>query len=388
MTPQNRPPRMKIAVVIPKYGLVGGAEGFAFELTERLAMRGRFEIHLFANQVRRGKAPVALHHVPMLRFPRLLRQISFACFAQRQIRRGGFDLVHSHDRIFQMHLLTMHGIPHERWIREARNKRLTLFDRAMAWVERTGLNDPRMRMVLPVSGLVEEELLRTYPIPPRRMRVIHPGISEERFASLDRADCRRKIRARHSLSESDVVVLFVGMNFEIKRLDLVIEGFADLVQKEKGASSLRLLVVGKGKRDPYQALARRLGMEKRIVFAGVTREVETYYLASDIFAMPSVFDTFGMAVLEAMAAGLPVIITQKVGARDLITEGVQGFILHENPQPTELAEKIALLLTPQRRMKMGGAARATALEHTWDRAAAEMEEVYLMQQGLDFGREN
>jgi UDP-glucose:(heptosyl)LPS alpha-1,3-glucosyltransferase len=376
--PQKRLHHMKIAVVIPKYGLVGGAEGFAYELTERLAMRGRFEIHLFANQFRRGKAPVTFHKVPMLPFPRFMRQISFAHLANRRIRRSGFDLIHSHDRIFRMHLLTMHGIPHERWIREVRNKRLTLFDRAMAWVERRGLTSPHMRMVLPVSGLVEEELLKTYPIPASRMRVIHPGISAERFASLDRAGCRRQIRIRHGLSESDVVVLFVGMNFEIKRLGLVIEGLADLVQKEKAASGLRLLVAGKGNRDPYQALARRLGIEKRLIFAGVTREVETYYLASDIFVMPSVFDTFGMAVLEAMAAGLPVIITRKVGARDLLTDGVQGFILGETPKPAELAAKMALLLNPEHRMKMGEKARATALQHTWDRVADEMEEVYLM----------
>jgi len=379
---------MRIAVVIPKYGLVGGAEGFAYELTERLAMRGQFEMHVFANQHRRGKAPVTFHKVPMLRFPRFMRQISFALLAERGIRHGDFDLVHSHDRIFHMHLLTMHGIPHERWIRNVRNKRLTLFDRSVARVERKGLNGPHMRMVLPVSGLVQEELLKTYPIPAPRMRVIHPGISEERFASLDRESCRRQIRTRHNLSESDVVVLFVGMNFEIKRLGLVIEGIAGLIREEGGGAGLKLLVAGKGNPDPYQALARRLGIGDCIIFAGVTREVETYYLASDIFVMPSVFDTFGMAVLEAMAAGLPVVITRKVGARDLLTDGVQGFILGEAPKPAELAAKIALLLNPEYRMKMGEKARATALQHTWDRVADEMEEVYLMQQGLDFGRQD
>jgi len=380
----QRPQGMKVAVVIPKYGLVGGAEGFAYELTERLAMGGRFEMHVFSNRYRRGNAPVIFHKVPILLFPRFMRQISFASFVQREIQRGGFDLVHSHDRIFRMHLLTMHGIPHAEWIREARNKRLTLFDRAMAWVERKGLTGPDMRMVLPVSGLVKEELLRAYSIPDHRIRVIHPGISEERFASLDRANCRRQIRTRHNLSESDVVVLFVGMNFEIKRLGLVIEGLAGLIQEKKEGISLKLLVAGKGDPLPYQALARRLGIAERIIFAGITREVEAYYLASDIFVMPSVFDTFGMAVLEAMAAGLPVVITQKVGARDLLTDGVQGFILKDPPKPIDLAAKIALLLDPERRTKMGEKARATALEHTWDRVADEMEEIYLTQRGLDF----
>ncbi|MCF8145792.1 MAG: glycosyltransferase family 4 protein [Deltaproteobacteria bacterium] len=379
---------MKIAVVIPKYGLVGGAEGFSYELTERLAMRKRFEMHLFANQFRRGTAPIIFHKVPILPFPRSLRQISFAYWAERRIRRGGFDLIHSHDRIFRMHLLTMHGIPHKTWIRKVRNKRMTLFDRAMAWVEQRGVTGPNLRMVLPVSGLVAEELLRMYPIPSSRMAVIHPGISQERFASLDRTACRRQIRNRHGLSESDVVVLFVGMNFEIKQLGLVIEGIAHLVQKEKGASGLRLLVAGKGNPAPYQALAQRLGIGDRIIFAGVTREVETHYLASDIFVMPSLFDAFGMAVLEAMAAGLPVIITRNVGARDLVTDGVQGFVLGEPPEPADLGRKIAVLLDPEQRIKMGDQARSMALRHTWDRVADQVEAVYLMQRGLDFAGED
>ena len=379
---------MKIAVVIPKYGLVGGAEGFAYELTERLAMRSRFEFHLFANQWRRRNAPIIFHKIPMFVFPRFMRQISFAYFSNRQIARGGFDLVHSHDRTFKMHLLTMHGIPHERWVREARNKRLSLFDRSMAWVERKGLKEPGMRMVLPVSGLVKEELIRVYDIPESRIRVIHPGVSTERFSALSKESCRHEVRNRHGLSQNDLVVLFVGMNFEIKRLNLVIEGIAGLIKRTENVSRLKLLVVGKGNQAPYQALARQLGIAQRVIFAGVTREVEKYYLASDIFAMPSVFDTFGMAVLEAMAAGLPVVITRKVGAKDLVADGVQGFVLGEDPAPTDFGGKISFLLNRENRLKMGWLAQKTALRHTWDSVADQVEEIYLMQRGLDFGIED
>ncbi|MCD6306178.1 MAG: glycosyltransferase family 4 protein [Deltaproteobacteria bacterium] len=370
---------MKIAVVIPKYGLVGGAEGFAYELTERLAVRDCFDIHVFANQYRRGEAPIVFHKLPILPFPRFIRHISFARSAERKLRQDRFDLIHSHDRIFRTDLLTMHGIPHERWIKNARKKRLTLFDKSMTWVEKRGLTGPTLRMVLPVSELVKDELRKVYAIPEHRMRVIHPGISKERFTLPKRDACRKQVRSRHGLSPSDVVILFVGMNFEIKRLALVLEALAELVQKEKAAFTLKLLVVGKGDRHAYRTLARRLGIEKQIIFAGVTHEVESYYLAADIFVMPSIFDTFGMAVLEAMAAGLPVIITPKVGARDLVTEGLHGFILQENPQPAELAAKIGLLLDPRRRSKMGEAARTMALQHTWDRAADEMEAVYRIQ---------
>lgn len=368
---------MKLAVVIPKYGLVGGAEGFAYEVTERLAAREGFEVHVFCNRHRPGRAPVTFHKIPILPFPRFMRQISFAYFADRLIRREGVDLIHSHDRLFRMDVLSMHGIPHDEWIRRVRQKRPSLFDRSVAWVERKGLTAQPPPMVLPVSELVKEELLKKFRIPPERMQVVHPGISEDRFDSLDRMRCRREIRARHGLLETDIIVLFVGMNFEVKRLGLVIQGLADLIQNEERASGLRLLVVGKGDHASYQAMARRLGVEKHIVFAGVSHEVEAYYMASDIFVMPSVFDTFGIVALEAMAGGLPVVISSKVGTKDLVKEGVQGFILGDDPEPRELAAKIALLLNPEQRAKMGEEARATALQHTWDRVADQMEEIFL-----------
>jgi len=211
----------------------------------------------------------------------------------------------------------MHGIPHKTWIKKARRKPLSLFDRSMAWVEEKAITGSRIPMILPVSSLVKDELLKLYDIPESKIHVIHPGVSTNRFSVFDRETCRHEIRQRHGLSSSDVVVLFVGMNFEIKRLDLVIQGIAGLVNKDRRSYRVKLLVVGRGNTNKYLTLAKDLGISDRIVFIGVTHEVEKYYLASDIFAMPSRFDTFGLAVLEAMMAGLPVLITQRVGARDL-----------------------------------------------------------------------
>lgn len=367
---------MKIAVVIPKYGLVGGAESFAFELTERLSARNGFEIHVFANQWRRGDSPIIFHRVPILRFPRILRQISFAYFANKRIRLKEYNLVHSHDRIFRMDLFTMHGIPHKTWIKEVRCKPLTLFDRSMAWVEEKALKKPHTPMVLPVSTLVKDELLKLYDIPESKIRVIPPGVSKERFSSLDQATCRAEVRRDHGLSQNDVVVLFVGMNFEIKRLQLVLKGIADLVLRENKGSKLKLLVVGKGDKERYLTMARELGIDNRVIFAGVTRAAEKYYLASDIFAMPSKFDTFGIAVLEAMMAGLPVIITRTVGAKDLIDSGVHGFILAERPSVSDFSENLAFLMKKENRIKMGQNGRLVALQCTWDKTVDKVIGLY------------
>ena len=268
---------IKVAVVIPKYGLVGGAEGFVYALTERLAMRNEFEIHVFANRWRRGKAPILFHKVPILVFPRFMKQISFAWFVNRQIQRGAYDLIHSHDRIFSMDLFTLHGIPHKTWIRQMRHKRLSLFDRAMAWVERKGLTGPPVPMVLPVSSLVKNELQRRYPVSEDHIEVIHPGVNLERFSKLDKMRCRREIRNCHGIDEEDLVILFVGMNFEIKRLGLIIESMSR-ISPGAVASEVKLLVVGKGKAAPYLAMAREYGVADRIIFAGVTRRLKNTIL--------------------------------------------------------------------------------------------------------------
>ncbi|MBC8456454.1 MAG: glycosyltransferase family 4 protein [Deltaproteobacteria bacterium] len=231
-------------------------------------------------------------------------------------------------------------------------------------------------MILPVSTLVKDELLKLYDIPESKIHVIHPGVSTNRFSVFDRETCRHEIRRDHGLSHNDIVVLFVGMNFEIKRLELVLKGFADLVSRENKDSNLKLLVVGKGNGERYLAMARELGIANQVVFIGVTHEVEKYYLASDIFVMPSRFDTFGLAVLEAMMAELPVIISQKVGARDLIESGVQGFVLSDDPSPADVAEKLAVLMEKEKRLKMGKNAQEVALQYTWDRTADQVQELY------------
>jgi UDP-glucose:(heptosyl)LPS alpha-1,3-glucosyltransferase len=367
---------MKIAVVISKYGLLGGAENFVYQLTERLAAREGLEIHVLANQWCRGNDSITFHRIPNVFFPRFMKPISFAYFAGKKIIAENFDLVHSHGWIFEMDFFTIHGGLHEPWIKEVRRKSMSLFDRSLARVEAKGVNSSRLKLILPVSTLLKDELLRFYDIPESKIHVIHPGISTARFSALDPERSRHEVRRRHGLSTHDLVVLFVGMNFEVKRLDLVMKAVADLSMKRNENSNLKLLVVGKGKKKRYMKLARDLGIVNQLVFAGVTQRVEEYYMASDIFAMPSMNDSFGMVVLEAMMAGLPAIITETVGAKDLIESGKQGFVLSDDPSVSDVSEKLSFLLKKENRMRMGESAREVARRQTWENRADQVAELY------------
>jgi UDP-glucose:(heptosyl)LPS alpha-1,3-glucosyltransferase len=367
----------RIAVVIPKYGLVGGAEGFAAELTERMARDPRFEMHVFANRWVPCSDRVSFHRVPIISFPKFLTTPSFALFAGRQIRKAGIDLIHAHDRIFRADLATLHGVPHRYWVREVRRKGMSLYDRATARVEGGLIADPRCRLFLPVSGLTEEIFIREYGVAPERVRVLHPGVDPARYEGLDRSRCRQALAGRYGIAPEERIILFVSMNFEVKGLDHLIEGMA-LLARQPSMPPFRLLVAGKGNIRKYAALASSYGIGDRVVFTGVlpAAELPSVYAAADLYAMLSRFDTFGMVILEAMAASLPVLVSDLVGAKDLVRDGINGFIIPVDAGAEEIAGKLAFLLREEVRQRMGREARATALANTWDAAAARIAVIY------------
>ena len=366
----------KIAVVIPKYGLVGGAEGFAAELTKRIALSTGYNIHVFANRWTTHSERITFHKVPIFSFPKFLTTISFAYFAGLNISKMNFDLIHTHDRIFEADIFTMHGIPHRIWVHDVRKKSMSLFDRATCWVERYLVNNTKCKRFLPVSSLTKEKFLQEYKIDSEKIQVIHPGVAIERFQSLDREHCREEIRKQFGIDSSDIVILFVSMNFEIKGLDYVIAALGK-AKTSYPSQNIRLLVVGKGNYKKYGALAQKAGMQDNIIFAGIQKEnLEKIYLASDIFMMLSRFDTFGITVLEAMAASLPVIISSNVGAKDLVRDGVNGCVIENTKDPGRIVEKLSIMVDEKVRSRMGNEAYKTALDHSWEKVTERYLNIY------------
>lgn len=369
--------KFRVAVVIPKYGLVGGGERFASELTGRIARDGRFDIHVFANKWASGSSgPVTFHKVPTVSFPKFLRPLSFAYSAARMARAGGFDLVHSHERMTGADIYSVHCVPHAGWIRDVRRKRESCFDRAVISVERRMISSGGRALFLPVSTLAIDAFRSEYKSLPGRWQAMHPGVDVAKFSRPSVASCRSEVRGRYNIGEDEFLVLFVGMNFEVKGLSTIIKALA-MAQKRSDAR-LRLLVVGRGDEKKYSEIASSAGAGDSVVFAGACSEgLERYYKASDCFAMLSSFDTFGMVVLEAMASSLPVIISSGVGAKDLVEEGVNGFVVGDPSDAAAAAERMLLLLDMEKRVEMGKRALKTASAHDWDSLAAQMAELYM-----------
>ncbi|MFC1513305.1 glycosyltransferase family 4 protein [Thermodesulfobacteriota bacterium] len=368
--------KKKIAIIVPKYGLVGGGEQFVFELTERLASNPRYQFHVIANQWQRGGASIIFHYVPIITFPKWLTTLSFACFANYLALKIGVDLIHTHDRVLAADICTLHSIPHYFWVKKVRRKKIpSLFDFATSWTEKHLANNKRCQWFLPVSSQAAEETLRVYPSLRKRMKVVHPGVDIERFCPpVDLAE-RQRLRAQFGFMEHEIVVLFVGMNFEVKGLDTVLAGVALANQHPDSASTFKVLVVGKGDREKYQAQAERLGISELVTFAGIRDDMPSLYQASDIFTLLSFYDTFGMVVTEAMATGLPVLVSRNVGAKDLVAEGQNGFVIDPGV-PDLVCRHLLRMASSSVRRAMSIASRETAISHSWDEMARQMEDVY------------
>ena len=372
----TRRTHQKIAVIVPKYGLVGGGERFASEVTERLAGNNNLEIHVFANRWVANSDRIKFHKVPIIRFPRFLNPLFFAWFVKRAISRMNFDLVHSHHWVFNADIFSAHGIPHAVWVRDVRRKRPSLYDRALSAVERQAMRSGSATCFLPVSSIAMEAFRREYATLPGKWQIVHPGVDIARFSSPGRDVCRAEIRERYRIGADDLLILFVGMNFEVKGLDTIIAAVAK-ARALKPEANIRLLVVGRGDERKYGKIAESLGVADAVIFAGTQHAgLERFYRAADLFILLSAFDTFGMVILEAMAAGIPVIVSPNVGAKDLVEENVNGFILPDFRGADAAAGRIVQLLEVEQREAMGAAAQRKAREQTWERLAEKINEIY------------
>jgi UDP-glucose:(heptosyl)LPS alpha-1,3-glucosyltransferase len=365
----------KIAVIIPKYGLLGGAEQFASELTGRLCANSDYNFHVFANRWQSNSNPVQFHKVPIISFPKFLTTISFAWLTQRQLQRNNISLVHSHERIFSADIFTLHGVPHRYWVDQVRHKRMSLYDTATVWVEKKLVYDGHCKKFIAVSDLTRDIFLQEYPINPDRVHVIHPGVNLSDYKHKNKDDVRHAVRNALGIDNTDPVIIFASMNFEIKGLDDILLTLARLKTQN---SKFKLIVAGKGNIKKYQKMAKEVNIAENVIFTGpVAKERLTdLYLAGDLYMMLSKFDTFGMVVLEAMAAGLPVIISSRVGGKDLVQEEKNGFIISDTSDYHYIASRLNLLLDENIRRKMSDAAYQTTFKNTWDAVANQYRNIY------------
>ena len=244
--------------------------------------------------------------------------------------------------------------------------------RVSAWLghiaERVCFPLNRPRRFVCVSEGVAEEIREHFPSYADRTITIPNGVDIDAFAPGSRPDEVAALREALAIDDEQKVAIFVGSEWQRKGLEPVIRALAL-------APEWLLLVVGSGDRERYAALAEQLGVADAVRWIGVSRDVAPLYQLADAFVFPTSYEAFPLVALEAAASGVPILATPVNGVRELVLDGVDGFLIA--PDPDDIAGRLRMLADdPQLLRRLGQAARSAALEYSWEKMLERHHQLY------------
>ncbi len=372
-------PGLRIAVVTPDLHRTGGTERGAAELVARLVRE--HQVCLFANYWEPdGVRNLCYHHVPVFPWPGLARFYSFYAAATRAVdaaarQHGGFDVIYSPGpNCAQVEVCTA-------WFCQARQHALLASGQlrprpvtAREWLqlvhrriyallvtrlERAFYHSAALQRVVSPAEILKRDLVECYGMAPERIVVGHSGVDSTVFYPEAREALRPQARAQIGLRDDDFAFLFVGTDWVRKGLLTVFAALAEVPEA-------RLLVVGAESQAAYRQHCAELGIERRVRFLARRADILYYYAAGDALLAPSVYEPFGLIPLEAMACGMPVVITRMMGVTELVGSE-DALILKDATSVPELVQAMRVLHSDaglRARLATNGIRRAAA--HSWD----------------------
>ena len=369
---------MRIALLTRNFSrTAGGAESYAVAIADELSRR--HEVHVFCQE---SDQPVQAAHYHRIwrpfRRPRWLNQLYYA-LATRWHTRSGFDVVHSHEHVFHGHVQTLHVQPVAkgiwgqrkgwrkalRWLSVLTSPRRATY----VWLEASRMrNMPRRHLVF-ASALLQADFDRFYPGIAPISHVIPPGVTVPSEPP-DRRACRQAL----GWAQAERRLLFVANDYARKGLDAALSALALL------PPHILLTVVGHpGQKAHYQALAARLGLAERVTFLGSREDIVHLMAASDVLVHPTLEDSFGMVVLEAMALGLPVVVSAApyCGLSAELTDQTDACLLTDPKDPEAIAQGIQTVLDdPSLRARLAAGGQRQAQRRSWSDAALKYDKIF------------
>lgn len=264
------------------------------------------------------------------------------------LRRERIDVIHTHNTgpFFHGGLgATLAGVRTHIHTDHART-----FPDRMRWMVAEHLLSHLAYRVVGVSEHTTRNLVRYERIPESRLVTIPNGID---LPPPSRP--RREVRASLGLPDDVPVVGTAGRLTHQKGLEYLVRAAAALRPRHPG---LHTLIVGEGpEREPLEELARSLGVQDRVLFLGVRMDIADLFGALDLYALPSRWEGLPMAILEAMAAGLPVVASSVGGVPTAIRHGQEGLLVPAEDDGALAQALDEVLSDPSTLARMGSASR-------------------------------
>lgn len=378
---------MKLAIVTHNVIKTDGQGRANYELAIYLADHAH-EVHVYANRVNQDLPQVdniVYHYIPVfIEKPNLIKGIIFLLIVSWKLRKANYDIVHLTGAVsLAPYDINTCQFCHSAWGKISRRtkgergaKRIyySLYTWFNAWLEKIIYNK-RKGLVIAVSNKVKTELMNEAQVLDKRIRVIHNGVSVPELSVKERSDCRRFIIREFNLEKNDFVLLFAGdIRTNRKGLGYLLKSLKDL-----NSNKVKLLIAGNNRRSPFVKEVEKDRLSEKVRFIGFRNDLDKIFKGIQVFVFPTIYDPFGMVVLEAMASGVPAIVSDSryCGASELIKDMENGILLKNPTNSKEIREKIEFLISDKElQKKISKNARSTAANYSWTKIAEEYEKVY------------
>ena len=371
---------MHVALVHMRSARVGGTESYLNQVSRNLCERGH-EVTIVCRSHEDAPDPrvrfVVLHRLALGGAARI---VAFARDVERHVREAAYDLVVGLGRTWSQDVIRVSGGCHATYLERAHPystsrlgrwlgpglARISPKHRAILAIEARALAPGAARCVIVNSDLVRRDVVARYGGDPARIRLIRNGVDLARFHPRHRDQSGRELRERLGISGPGPVVLFLGSNYGRKGLDVLLEAFPAFLREHPGA---KLLVVG-ADADPagWKGHARSLSIDSAVHFLGKRGDTEACYGAADLYVLPTRYDSFAYTVLEALASGVPVVVSDGAGASEVVDASC-GAVIPWTASPAQLGAALSSWGSPDRRLQASAACRRIAEENGSDAAA-------------------
>jgi glycosyltransferase involved in cell wall biosynthesis len=246
-----------------------------------------------------------------------------------------------------------------------------LYYRVIMHLERRLYTQPTAQLIL-YARKTGDDLNRFYG-PHDPLPIVYIGVDHKIFNSQARAALRSEARRDLVIADGRIVLLLVGNDWRKKGLFTLLNALPLLSDLP-----VLLLVAGNDEKHSYESIIKDSALSQRVRFLPPRQDVAFYYAAADAYVGPSLEDTFALPPLEAMASGLPVITTATNGTSEIMTDGIDGFVLDDPNDAHALASRIRLLCEDaELRRRIGDAAQQTARKYTWESNGQQFREIFV-----------
>jgi Glycosyltransferase len=349
---------MKIGLVRRGFSRAGGAESYLKRLGRGLVDAGH-QLTLFATaDWPRAEWPYGT----LVRF----KESAPLAFSQAvQAARNSVEILFSLERIESCDCYRAGDGVHRVWL-EMRKAFQPAWKKSLWFsngkhnqileLEQKLLGQQGTRRVITNSRLIKNEIVTEFGYPEEQISVIYNGLPDVHFKK--KPGSRWDLRFDAGLTDLDIGILFAGSGWERKGLRFAIEAIRRLKNRR-----IKFLVAGEGKKPSFTP--------PNVRFLGPVDDMHSLYVAADLFVLPTAYDPFSNACLEALSAGVPVITTKSNGFSEIIQSGVHGEVLDRPNDVPALANAINHWCTLGQKDDVRASCAARALEYPIDRNVAE-----------------